>query len=127
MKIFLIALGGGIGAVLRYSISGLDCKYSNGVFPFNTLFINISGSFIIGLLCGLFESFNVSPNTRLFIFVGILGGYTTFSTFALENFNLFRTGESLTALLNILLSNLLGIALVFAGYILSKLILNLLK
>lgn len=124
MKYLLVALGGAAGTLLRYIVSGLDYKYSNGVFPFSTLVVNLSGSFAIGFLWGLFEGSTLSPAIRMFIFIGILGGYTTFSTFTLENFNLIRDGEVRIALVNVLSSNALGICLVFAGYIIARYIIT---
>jgi CrcB protein len=127
LRLFLVAAGGAIGTVFRYSLSGLDYKFSNGVFPFSTLFVNLTGSFIIGFLWGLFEGLTVSPDIRMFIFIGILGGFTTFSTFSLENFNLLRDGEIKIALWNIFITNIGGIALVFIGFILSKYLISIFK
>ena len=127
LKLMLIGLGGAIGAIARYILSGIDYKLSGGVFPVSTIVVNLIGSLVIGFLWGLFEAVVVSSNVRMFIFVGILGGFTTFSTFALENFNLIRDGEHGIAAGNIILSNILGIGFVFAGYWLSKGVLNLYK
>ncbi|TAN62863.1 fluoride efflux transporter CrcB [bacterium] len=127
MKIILIGIGGAIGAVARYIVCGLDYKFSNGIFPLGTLVVNLSGSLIIGFLWGLFEQVVISSHLRMFIFMGILGGYTTFSTFALENFNLFRDGEKNIAFFNIILSNLGGIIFVFIGYALSRIFINFMK
>ncbi|PIQ89323.1 MAG: fluoride efflux transporter CrcB [Candidatus Omnitrophica bacterium CG11_big_fil_rev_8_21_14_0_20_42_13] len=126
LRFFVIALGGAIGTLLRYIIGGLDYRFSNGVFPVSTLIINISGSFAIGFLWGGIERFAVSPNMRLFIFIGILGGYTTFSAFSLESFNLFRDGEYKIALSNIMLSNVLAICFVFLGFFAARSLINLL-
>ncbi len=123
-KILLLAAGGAIGTLLRYSLSGLTYKLFNGIFPWGTLVVNLAGSFAIGLLWGFFEIENLSSNLRNFIFIGVLGGFTTFSTFALENFSMFRDGQIKLALTNILASNIIGIALVFAGFLLSKYIIN---
>ena len=123
-KILLLAAGGAIGTLLRYSLSGLTYKLFNGVFPWGTLLVNLAGSFAIGLLWGFFDIENLSSNIRNFIFIGVLGGFTTFSTFALENFSMFRDGQIKLALSNILASNIIGIALVFAGFLLSKYIIN---
>ena len=120
LRFLVIGVGGAIGTLARYAVSGLDYKYSYGVFPISTLIVNLSGSLIIGLLWGLSDRFLVSPNMRLFIFIGILGGYTTFSTFSLESFNLLRDGEYRIALMNILLSNSFAIAFVFIGYFCSQ-------
>ncbi len=125
LKLFLVGLGGAIGAVLRYLIGGLDYRFSGGVFPVSTLVVNVTGSFAIGFLWGLVDRFTFSPGTRLFLFMGILGGYTTFSTFSLETFNLVRDGEYRIAMVNTLASFTLGIAAVFLGYFLSRALLNL--
>ncbi len=127
MKFLLLGLGGGVGTILRYIVGGLDYKFSNGSFPIGTLVVNVTGSFIIGFLWGFFDRFVFPPNLRLFLFIGVLGGYTTFSTFSLETFNLMRNGEYMTALLNTLLSVVLSIIAVFLGYFLSRMILNLYK
>lgn len=127
MKIILIGIGGAIGSVLRYMVCGLDYKFSNGIFPVGTLVVNLTGSLIIGFLWGIFEQAAISSHLRMFVFMGVLGGYTTFSTFAIENFNLFRDGEKNIAFFNILLSNLGGLALVFIGYVLSKIFISFMK
>ncbi len=116
MKLVFIGAGGALGAVLRYLVSGLDYRFSSGVFPVGTLAVNLSGSLLIGFLWGLFEQSAVSSSVRLCVLTGILGGYTTFSTFALENLNLIRDGELNIAFLNVLISCAGGIMLVFAGY-----------
>ena len=126
-KIIILAAGGAIGTVLRYSVSGLTHRAVGGMFPWGTLAVNLTGSFLIGLLWGIFEVQNISSNFRTFLFVGILGGFTTFSTFALESLNLMRDGEMKLALSNVLASNILGILLVFAGFMASKYIINLIR
>ncbi len=123
-KIILLATGGAIGTLLRYSLSGLTYRIFDSIFPWGTLFVNFTGSFVIGTLWGFFEIENLSPNMRNFVFIGLLGGFTTFSTFALENFNLFRDGEIRLLMSNVLASNVIGIMLVFCGYSLSKYIIN---
>ena len=126
-KIIILAAGGAIGTVLRYSVSGLTHRAVSGMFPWGTLAVNLTGSFLIGVLWGIFEVQNISSNIRTFLFVGILGGFTTFSTFALESLNLMRDGEMKFAFSNVLASNILGILLVFAGFIASKYIINLIR
>lgn len=126
-KLLLIAAGGALGTLLRYVVSGLDYKFSNGVFPFSTLVVNLSGSLVIGFLWGLFEQSSAPAYIRMFIFIGILGGFTTFSTFSLENFNLLRDGEFKIAFANIILTNVLGIGLVYFGFIMSRFLINLFK
>ncbi len=126
-KYILLATGGAIGTILRYSMSGLTYRMVNGVFPWGTIAVNLSGSFAIGLLWGFFEIHNISSNMRNFIFIGVLGGFTTFSTYALESLNLIRDGEIKLALTNLLISNICGLLLVFAGFMLSRFIFNLIK
>ena len=120
VRFFIIGLGGAIGTIARYIMGGLDYRFSNGVFPISTLVVNVTGSLMIGFLWGIMDRFAISPNTRLFIFIGILGGYTTFSTFSLETFNLVRDGEYRIAFFNMALSVVLSIGAVFVGYIMSK-------
>ncbi len=127
LRFFVIALGGAIGTLLRYIAGGLDYRFSNGVFPISTLVVNVTGSLTIGFLWGIVDRFTVSPNVRLFVFIGILGGYTTFSTFSLETFNLMRDGEYRIALMNVILSVILSIGAVFLGYFVSKMLMNLYK
>ena len=123
----MLAAGGALGTLLRYSLSGYTYRVFGGVFPYGTLVVNLAGSFAIGLLWGMFEGGNLSPNLRNFIFIGMLGGFTTFSTFALESFHLFRDGELRLALSNILVSNVAGVLFVFAGLILAKSIVNFMR
>jgi CrcB protein len=122
-----MAVGGAIGTILRYSMSGFTYRIVTGIFPWGTVFVNLAGSFAIGFLWGFFEIQNISSNMRNFIFIGVLGGFTTFSTYALESLNLFRDGEIKLAMSYILISNILGLLLVFAGFILSKYFINLIK
>ncbi len=126
-KLILIGLGGAVGAIARYLVSGIDYKLSGGVFPVSTFVVNLAGSLVIGFLWGLFEAVMVSSNVRMFIFIGLLGGFTTFSTFALESFSLIRDGEHAIAAGNIILSNVLGIGFVFLGYALAKFVLHICK
>ncbi|MFA6321624.1 MAG: fluoride efflux transporter CrcB [Candidatus Omnitrophota bacterium] len=127
LRFFIIAMGGAVGTLFRYALSGFDRKVSNGIFPINTLIVNLIGSLIIGFFWGLFEHLSVSSHAKTFIFIGILGGFTTFSAFSLESFNLFRDGEFKIALLNIGITNILGILLVFIGFVISKYMVNFLK
>lgn len=127
MKFFVIGLGGAIGTLLRYAMGGLSYRFLNGAFPVSTLLINVTGSLVIGFLWGIVDRFAVSPNVRLFIFIGVLGGFTTFSTFSLETFNLLRDGEYKIAIMNMALSVILSVGAVLAGYISSKLFMSLMK
>ena len=120
LKFILLLGGGAMGSLSRYLVAGITHKYISGTFPWGTLMVNASGAFIIGICWGLFELKDISPNTRMFVFIGFLGGYTTFSTFALESMNLVRDGDIKMAVINMVANNLLAIVLVFAGYFLSK-------
>ncbi len=119
-KLLLIASGGAIGALLRYGISGFIYRHFTNAFPWGTLSVNSIGAFFIGILWGLFEHFQFSDSMRLFLFIGILGAFTTFSTFCLESVNLIRNGEIKYALIYIFSSNLIGILLVILGLFLTK-------
>jgi|COG998Drversion2_1049125.scaffolds.fasta_scaffold196106_1 CrcB protein len=127
MKLIFLAAGGAMGTILRYSLSGFTYKILGGVFPWGTLFVNLTGSLIIGLFWGFFEIQNLSSNVRNFLFIGVLGGFTTFSTLALESFNLLRNGELRLAISNLLASNVLGVILVFIGFLISKYTINFFK
>jgi len=127
IKVIYLLSGGAIGTLLRYSVSGLSHRMFSSIFPWGTLMVNLIGSFVIGLLWGISEQTNFSPNIRAFIFIGILGGFTTFSSYSLETLNLFRDGEIKMGIINILANNILGLILVFAGFVLSKGIVNFIK
>jgi len=127
IKIILLLTGGAIGTLARYSLSGLAQRWTEGTFPLGTLIVNMVGSFIIGLLWGLWEDSQIKSNTRTFIFVGVLGGFTTFSSFMLESLNLYRDGDVKLALFNILVHNILGIVLVILGFFVAKILINFAK
>jgi CrcB protein len=126
-KILLLLAGGAIGTLSRYFISTLTLKFYEGIFPLGTLVVNLIGSFVIGLLWGFFEQNGDSTNLRAFVFVGILGGFTTLSSFSLETMNLFRDNEIKMGILNILANNILALLLVFLGFILAKGIITIIK
>lgn len=127
VKILLLAGGGALGTLFRYTLSGLTYRAFDGIYPWGTLAVNLAGCLAVGFLWGFSEIENISPNVRSFIFIGFLGGFTTFSTFALESFHLLRDGEIKFAVSNILLSNVFGIVLVFIGFYISKHLLNVLR
>ena len=108
-----VALGGAIGSVARYLIGLIEINEFTD-FPVKTVAINILGSFLIGLIVALsMKKGNLNPDMVLFAKVGICGGFTTFSTFALESSNLLQNGRTVTALAYIFLSIVLSIAAVF--------------
>lgn len=111
MNILLIFLGAGLGGITRYWVSNGVYFVLGRNFPYGTLVVNVSGCFLMGLLFIILqERFNsVAPQLRSFLLIGILGGYTTFSSFSIETFNLFENGDWLGATLNIFLSTLLCI------------------
>lgn len=119
--IFLVALGGGIGSVLRYLTSVLVQKYYASVFPLATLVTNIIGCFLIGLIVGLLEKNNLTDsNLKWFLITGFCGGYTTFSAFGYENISLFQSNHSAYAFLYIGLSVFAGLLAVWGGLLLAK-------
>jgi CrcB protein len=120
MKIVLLMLGGALGTLARYAVAGATHRFYDGTFPLGTLMVNLAGSFVIGLLWGLWEEVPIPPNVRIFVFIGILGGFTTFSTYSLETLNLFRDGEVKIALINILASNVFGILLAVGGFFTAR-------
>ncbi len=124
MKLLYIAFGGIIGSVLRYVLAGIPHKYYWGTFPLGTLFVNLLGSFLIGFGFILLGKENISENLKLFLFIGILGSFTTFSTFMFESMNLFKEGDLKFALLNIAGANILGLFFVYLGYEMAQYIVN---
>jgi CrcB protein len=116
-KILLVMLGGGTGAALRFLVGDYVTRLYGGLFPMGTFLINVTGSFFIGILMTLFVGRpDINPNWRLFLVTGILGGYTTFSSFEWETFATMRGGAPLMALLNVTLSLLMGFMGVWLGF-----------
>lgn len=120
LKVGLLALGGALGTLFRYWGSGLAYRWLGDEFPWGTLMVNALGSFFIGLAWAVFERTDISPSWRLFLFIGLFGGFTTFSTLSLETLNLLREGSVRVALLSLLANNVLGLALVYLGFIATK-------
>ena len=121
VNIFLIGIGGFIGAVARYGMAVWIGQRWGRSFPLGTFIINVSGSFLIGLLMTLLtERFLVNPQWRLFMVVGFLGAYTTFSTFEYETGMLLKDGEWLIAGMNVVFSVLVGFAALKLGEVIAK-------
>lgn len=123
-NLFLIGLGGGLGSVLRYVISGAVQQWSRSIaFPFGTLAVNLLGCFVIGFCAQLAETRGVfTSEARAFVFIGMLGGFTTFSTFGNETMNLLRASEMPHAALNIVAHIALGLLAVWLGRTLAYII-----
>jgi len=122
-KVLLVGIGGFVGSILRYLTSGFVLKMvGKPYFPYGTLAVNILGCLLFGYLIGLSENRQLfTPETRVLVFVGFLGGFTTFSTFGYEVFSFARDGQIISLLVNILLHLVLGFGAVWLGYTLSKL------
>ena len=115
-KTFLVALGGMLGSVLRYWGTGLVHRLYGGTFPLGTLTVNTLGCFAIGAVLSLLEDRQVlSPEARVFLAVGVLGGFTTFSAFGYETLELMRRGAPTFALANVASNVGLGLLAVWFG------------
>jgi CrcB protein len=121
-RYFAVLVGGALGSGLRYFLSSLIYSViKEPSFPYANLVINVSGSFAVGVLAELFAGrVLVSPAVRVAVLSGILGGYTTFSSFSYETYSLVRDGETLRAILNVCGSVLLGLIAVWLGVRLAQ-------
>jgi len=123
MNYLVVFAGGGIGSVARFALALWIGRRWGRSFPLGTFIINVSGSFLIGLLMTLMaERFLENPEWRLLLVVGGLGGYTTFSTFQYETGKLVADGELIYAVLNIVLSVVLGFVALKLGEVIAKII-----
>lgn len=121
INIIIVGLGGFLGTTFRYIVGRIFIFYNLINFPFSTLSVNIIGSFILGFLMRIILNSNmIGTKLALFLTIGFCGGFTTFSTFSYDNFLLFKNGLIFQAILNILLSIILGILAVLAGYFFAK-------
>jgi len=122
-QIIFVGLGGGAGSIIRYLISVSTNKYFDFKFPIHTITVNILGSLLIGLTLGyLQKTGNVESSLKYLIAIGFCGGFTTFSSFAFENMNLFNGNNTWTALIYISLSLIFCLLAVVAGLQLVKVI-----
>jgi CrcB protein len=116
-----IAAGGALGAMMRFLSQAMVYELVGKTFPYGTLFVNVTGSFLMGLLSiFLVEKFNLGAEWHLAILVGVLGSFTTFSTFSIETLVLFEQGDMLKAMSNILLSVVLCVSAVWLGAFFAK-------
>ena len=119
MTFLWVALGGALGSVTRYALSGIAVRWLGAGFPYGTLFVNVTGSFTIGLLAALAAADgrpSLGADARAFLLVGVLGGFTTFSSFSLETLNLARSGALAPAMLNVAGSVVLCLGAVSFGF-----------
>ena len=119
MTYLWVALGSALGGMARYGCSGLVARWFGAAFPWGTLFVNVTGSLLIGVLAALAAPDGrvlLAPDARALLMIGLCGGYTTFSSFSLETLNLARDGEWLWAGGNVLLSTTLCLVAVWLGH-----------
>ena len=120
MKFLIVGLGGMLGAVSRYGFYQLFDRYLETIFPYGTFMVNMGGSFLLGIVYGLVQRGNVLPQEwSLFLAVGFCGSFTTYSTFAYENFLLLGDSKFLAMLVYSGLSLIVGILVTYLGYLAS--------
>lgn len=127
IKLIYIAAGGTIGTLFRYWLSGWMHKFAGGQFPWGTITVNLLGALIIGLAWGITQRISLPVNIRSLLFIGLFGGFTTFSTFVFEGLSLLKDDNIKLALAYIGISNIAGILLVYAGYVLANVLIQTLK
>jgi fluoride exporter len=120
MTILGLAIGGGLGALARYQLEGLIAPRQQSPFPLSTLIVNVSGSFLLGLLVGLGLAGQLPDSTQIWVGVGFLGAFTTFSTFTYETVQLIEDRAWRYAAWNLLLSGPLSFAAAALGYVVSR-------
>ena len=122
MQYLLLFLGGGLGAVSRFALSSFINQRMNLLFPIGTISVNVIGSFVMGFVFYLFQNVTIAVETRIFITVGFLGGFTTFSSFSIETISLLRDGEYRFFVYNLLFSNLFCLLAAFGGLSIAKIV-----
>lgn len=122
-KLLVVGIGGFAGAISRYLVSGLAHRFFDGRFPYGTLLVNLIGCFVIGLTMYLVQSRGLfSSNVRLFLTIGLLGSFTTYSTFAYETFEMLLDQRFLAAFSNILIHLAVGLGAVWIGMSIGQVI-----
>lgn len=120
-QVIAIALGGAVGSLLRYGTSNAVHLWMTRAFPYGTLVVNVSGCLVMGILYVLLvERLSLGPEWRAALLIGVLGGYTTFSSFSMETVLLFEDGEHVKALANIILSVSLCLVAVWLGVVAGR-------
>ncbi len=120
LKLLMIGMGGFIGALARYGLSVWVMSFGH-TLPFGTFVVNLVGSTLFGMGIGFVETQeNMNETLRAFVFIGILGAFTTFSTFSYEAFQMIRSGDMTTALMYTMLSVVLGLLFLWLGYLLIQ-------
>lgn len=123
MNVLLVAIGGAIGASARYLLGGLVHEFTRADFPYGTFVVNMVGCMLFGAVAGVAdERFVVGPATRTFLLIGVLGGFTTFSSYTFETFGLLRDEEYLRALVNAGGQVVIGLLGLWVGYVGARLL-----
>jgi len=123
LKVFYVGLGGFLGSAMRYLVSVYSARLFGTQFPYGTLIVNVGGGFLIGLITGISLSTDlISPDLKLFLVTGIIGGFTTFSTFSNETAGLLAAGSYSLGVLNICLNLFLGLGGVALGGLIARLV-----
>jgi fluoride exporter len=121
LNLLAIAIGGALGSVARYLLSSIVLRVSGPMFPLGTFVVNIIGCFVFGALAGAASArLSLAQEVRLFLFTGILGGFTTFSSYAFESFALIRDGQFVAATANIVGQVVVGLIALAGGFLLGR-------
>ena len=120
LNLLAIAIGGAIGAVARYLLSAFVLRVSGTLFPLGTFVVNVIGCLVFGAIAGATtQRIEISPTVRLFLLTGILGGFTTFSSYAFESFALIRDGQFVWATINVVGQVVAGLVGLWVGYVVT--------
>lgn len=122
LNVLLVGVGGFLGSVFRYLLNNfIYSLLSFPLFPYGTMVVNLIGCLIIGFLAGFSEYREAfTPELRLFLFIGVLGGFTTFSSFGYDTFGLLRGGQWFLAFMNVFIQVVVGLVAVWFGFLISK-------